>query len=97
MKERALRVEKCMEEANDINEAYDDLAHIQEQAVFDCYGVPSSNFQSLEISSEELSDSECEGSISEHEDVSLTNIPKDQELLSKLRLSGCNWFEFCDI
>ena len=56
--------------------------------------MSSPDFQRLEVSSEEVSDGECEESIPEHEEV--TNIPKDQELLSKLHLSGYNWFEFCE-
>lgn len=64
MKSRALKVQECIDEVKEIDEAYSDLAHTQELALFDCYGVESSEFLSPVVSSEEesdLSDTEHEG------------------------------------
>lgn len=51
MKSRASRVEACIKEAQDLYEAVDDLAHVQDQAVLDSLGIVSSG--SEESSGEE--------------------------------------------
>jgi hypothetical protein len=64
MKSRALRVQECIDEVKEIDEAYSDLIRTQELALFDCYGVESSEFRSPDVSSEDesnLSDTENEG------------------------------------
>ena len=63
MKSRALRAQECIDEVKEIVEAYSDLACTQELALFDCYGVESSDFLSPDVSSEEpdLSDTKHEG------------------------------------
>lgn len=107
MKSRALRVEECIDEVKQIDEAYSDLARTQEFALFDCYGVESSEFLSPEVSSEEpdLSGTEherkshdaCTSGLtqSDTDDHSLST-PDDSVLFSTLRQSGYNWFELVE-
>ena len=107
MKSRALRVQECIDEVKEIDEAHSDLARTQELASFDCYGVESSDFLSPDVSSEEepdLSDTEHEGeaysactSESDRDNHSHSlSTPDDSVLLSTLCQSGYNWFEFIE-
>lgn len=59
MKLRLQKVEACMEEAEDIREAYDGLAHSQDQALLDCYGVSELQLEEP-LSDEDSSDCDCD-------------------------------------
>ena len=105
MKSRALRVQECIDEVKEIDKAYSELARTQELALFNCYGVESSDFLSPEVSSEEepdLSDTEHEGESysactpeSDRDNHSLST-SDDSVLFSILCQSGYNWFEFIE-
>ena len=45
MKTRAAHVETCIKEAQEIHEAVDDMARIQDRALLDCLAVSSSRFK----------------------------------------------------
>ena len=47
------RVQECIDEVKEIKHIINHLARTQELAVFECYGVDSSEFLSPEVSSEE--------------------------------------------
>ena len=108
MKSRALKVQECIDEVKKIDKAYSDLARTQELALFNCYGVESSEFLSPEVFSEEepdLSDTEREGKSHSVDTYGLTQsdtdnhslgTPDDSELFSALYQSGYNWFELVE-
>ena len=94
MKARALEVEASISAAEEITKAYDDLAHSQDQALLDCYGLSASDLETPQIACTEES-SESESDHMELEIENDTNV-SDQNLLFHLQQSNFNWFEFCD-
>ena len=83
MRSRALHVEACIKEAEEIYRAVDDLAHCQDQAVLDTYEIESSSV-------EESSDDETEFNSSSIPSMDYSS------LASLLMESDYNWFEFVE-
>ena len=89
MKLRASRVEDCIHEVEEIRQAIDELACTQDEALLATYGTTDPVLSSDSGSEEEptLSDSttDLKG-----------DLPDNHSLLSTLRQSRYNWFEFSD-
>ena len=94
MRTHALRVETCIQEAQEIQVAVAELASDQDKAILDTFGVCGN-----ELSSPESDECSSEGSDVDASDTieqCTTTLPDDQHLIELLRMGEYNWFDFVE-
>ena len=94
MRTRAVRVETCIQEAQEIQVAVAALAADQDKAILDTFGVCGTELSSPE--SDECSSEGSDVDASVTIEQCTTSLPDDQHLIELLRMGEYNWFDFVD-
>lgn len=94
MKMRALHVEECIQKAQEIREAVEELAADQDKAMLDAFGACGTELGILEH--EDFSSEGSDIDASDMIEQSTSALPDDACLIDLLRSSEFNWFNFVD-